>query len=141
MRISRTAFSCLLRLKDYGPILLERLSALVEPLGSALSHLARRGSIATSYRLPKPLNLLNSSGREGMTSLPIVLGDHRSPHATYIQAPGMGKCIAAAELRQATESRRTLRDFVVVSEALFLERQARFLKRQLSLPVSTMSQW
>ena len=34
MRISRTALSCLLRLKDYGPILPERLSALVEPLGS-----------------------------------------------------------------------------------------------------------
>src|ERR1700722_13956873 len=27
----------------------------------ALSHLARRDSIATSYRLPKPLNLLNLS--------------------------------------------------------------------------------
>ena len=26
-------------------------------------------------------------GREGMTGLPIVLGNHRSPHATYIQVP------------------------------------------------------
>ena len=31
-------------------------------------------------------------GREGMTGLPIVLGNHRSPHATYIQAPGKGRC-------------------------------------------------
>jgi CRP-like cAMP-binding protein len=49
-------------------------------------------------------------GREGMTGLPIVLGDDRSPHATYIQAPGKGRCIAAAELRQATRTSPSLRD-------------------------------
>jgi CRP-like cAMP-binding protein len=49
-------------------------------------------------------------GREGMTGLPIVLGDNRSPHATYIQAPGTGMCIAAAELRQATQTSPSLRD-------------------------------
>jgi CRP-like cAMP-binding protein len=49
-------------------------------------------------------------GREGMTGLPIVLGNHRSPHATYIQAPGMGRCISAAELRKATQASLSLRD-------------------------------
>ncbi len=49
-------------------------------------------------------------GREGMTGLPIVLGNHRSPHATYIQAPGTGKCIAATELRKATQASLSLRD-------------------------------
>ena len=49
-------------------------------------------------------------GREGMTGLPIVLGNHRSPHATYIQAPGMGKCIPARELRQAIQASVSLRD-------------------------------
>ena len=49
-------------------------------------------------------------GREGMTGLPIVLGNHRSPHATYIQAPGTGKCIAATELRKATRTSVSLRD-------------------------------
>lgn len=49
-------------------------------------------------------------GREGMTGLPIVLGNHRSPHATYIQAPGTGKCIAATELRKATRASLSLRD-------------------------------
>ena len=49
-------------------------------------------------------------GREGMTGLPIVLGNHRSPHATYIQAPGTGKCIAATELRKATQTSVSLRD-------------------------------
>jgi CRP-like cAMP-binding protein len=49
-------------------------------------------------------------GREGMTGLPIVLGNHRSPHATYIQAPGMGKCIPASELRQAIQASVSLRE-------------------------------
>ncbi len=49
-------------------------------------------------------------GREGMTGLPIVLGNHRSPHATYIQAAGAGKSIPAAELRSATQSSLSLRD-------------------------------
>ena len=49
-------------------------------------------------------------GREGMTGLPIVFGNHRSPHATYIQAPGTGKCIPATELRKATQASLSLRD-------------------------------
>ena len=49
-------------------------------------------------------------GREGMTGLPIVFGNHRSPHATYIQAPGTGKCIAATELRKATRASLSLRN-------------------------------
>jgi CRP-like cAMP-binding protein len=49
-------------------------------------------------------------GREGMTGLPIVLGNHRSPHATYIQAPGKGKCIPATEPRRATQTSLSLRD-------------------------------
>ena len=35
-------------------------------------------------------------GREGMTGLPIVLGNHRSPHATYMQASGKGHSIPAS---------------------------------------------
>jgi CRP-like cAMP-binding protein len=49
-------------------------------------------------------------GREGMTGLPIVLGNHRSPHATYIQSAGMGQRILATELRQATQASVSLRD-------------------------------
>ena len=49
-------------------------------------------------------------GREGMTGLPIVLGNHRSPHATYIQAAGKGQCIPASELRQAIQASVSLRD-------------------------------
>ena len=49
-------------------------------------------------------------GREGMTGLPIVFGDPRSPHATYIQAPGMGTFMPATELRKAFQSSPSLRD-------------------------------
>ena len=49
-------------------------------------------------------------GREVMTGLPIVFGNHRSPHATYIQAPGTGKCMPATELRKATQASLSLRD-------------------------------
>ena len=49
-------------------------------------------------------------GREGMTGLPILLGNHRSPHATYIQAPGKGHSIPASELRQAMQASGSLRD-------------------------------
>jgi CRP-like cAMP-binding protein len=49
-------------------------------------------------------------GCEGMTGLPIVLGNHRSPHSTYIQVAGRGKCIPATELRKAIRTSLSLRD-------------------------------
>ena len=49
-------------------------------------------------------------GREGMTGLPIVLGNHRTPHATYIQAAGEGKCIRSADLRQAMQANQSIRE-------------------------------
>jgi CRP-like cAMP-binding protein len=49
-------------------------------------------------------------GREGMTGMPIVLGNHRTPHSTYIQAAGDGHCIRATDLRQAIRSSRSLQD-------------------------------
>jgi CRP-like cAMP-binding protein len=49
-------------------------------------------------------------GREGMTGLPIVFGNHRSPHATYIQAAGTGTRMLATELRKAFQTSPSLRD-------------------------------
>jgi len=49
-------------------------------------------------------------GREGMTGLPIVLGNHRSPLATYIQADGEAQRIRAADLRSAMQQSPSLRD-------------------------------
>jgi CRP-like cAMP-binding protein len=49
-------------------------------------------------------------GNEGMTGLPIVLGNHRSPHATYIQSTEEGWCIPATALRKAMHTSPSLRD-------------------------------
>ena len=49
-------------------------------------------------------------GREGMTGLPVVFGNHRSPHATYIQATGTGKRMPATELRKAFQASSSLRN-------------------------------
>lgn len=39
-------------------------------------------------------------GREGMTGIPLLLGDDRWPHSTYMQVGGRGYAIDAAELRR-----------------------------------------
>jgi CRP-like cAMP-binding protein len=52
-------------------------------------------------------------GREGMSGLPVILGNHRSPHATYIQAAGDGQSIRANDLRKAMGASATLRDFLL----------------------------
>jgi CRP-like cAMP-binding protein len=49
-------------------------------------------------------------GREGMTGLPIVFGNHRSPHATFVQAPGTATRMPATELRKAFLTSPSLRD-------------------------------
>jgi CRP-like cAMP-binding protein len=49
-------------------------------------------------------------GREGMTGLPIVFGDHRSPHSAYVQVAGQGKCIPAKALSEAILTSLSLRN-------------------------------
>ncbi|HEY4115469.1 MAG TPA: Crp/Fnr family transcriptional regulator [Rhizomicrobium sp.] len=48
-------------------------------------------------------------GYEGVTGLPIVYGNHRSPHHTFIQVAGRANRISAAVLRSALEKSATLR--------------------------------
>ena len=48
-------------------------------------------------------------GREGMTGLPVVLGNHLSVQSTYIQAPGSGHRIDAIVLRKAMNTSPSLR--------------------------------
>ena len=59
-------------------------------------------------------------GREGMTGVSVVLGSDRSPHATFVQAPGDGFRIPADALRTAIGESRTL-------HALFLRFCCAFL--------------
>jgi CRP-like cAMP-binding protein len=52
-------------------------------------------------------------GREGMTGLAVVLGNHRSPQSTYIQAAGQGRRIDAFELRKAMNSSPSLQGLLL----------------------------
>ena len=47
-------------------------------------------------------------GREGMTGLPVVLGNHKTPHETYIQAAGHGQRLNATKLRKAMAASSSL---------------------------------
>lgn len=40
-------------------------------------------------------------GREGMTGISVVMDNHRSVNATFVQIPGRGVCLKADELRTA----------------------------------------
>jgi len=50
-------------------------------------------------------------GPEGMTGLTVVMGNHRSPNATYIQVAGSGQRLRASELRRAMTASPSLRGF------------------------------
>jgi len=50
-------------------------------------------------------------GPEGMTGLVVVMGNHRSPNATYIQVAGNGRRLRASELRRAMTASPSLRGF------------------------------
>jgi CRP-like cAMP-binding protein len=47
-------------------------------------------------------------GREGMTGLPIVMGNHRSPHSTFIQVAGSAQRITVQNFRAAMDNSDTL---------------------------------
>ena len=48
-------------------------------------------------------------GCEGVTGLPVILGDDRSPHSTYIQIAGGGQKIPVQDFRNAMERSASLR--------------------------------
>jgi CRP-like cAMP-binding protein len=52
-------------------------------------------------------------GREGMSGLPVVLGNDRSPNETFIQVEGTGARIAADDLRQALRKSESLRHLLL----------------------------
>ena len=47
-------------------------------------------------------------GREGMSGLTIVLGNHRSPHSTYMQSAGRGQRIGVVKFREAMNASASL---------------------------------
>jgi CRP-like cAMP-binding protein len=59
-------------------------------------------------------------GREGMTGTTIVLGDHRSPHSTYMQVAGAGQSIAAEQLCNVMHASESLRGVVLRFVQVFM---------------------
>jgi CRP-like cAMP-binding protein len=52
-------------------------------------------------------------GREGMTGLSVVLGNHRSPHEVYVQMAGAAQRISADKLREAIMTSATLHSLLL----------------------------
>jgi CRP-like cAMP-binding protein len=63
-------------------------------------------------------------GCEGMTGSAIVLGNDRSPNATYIQVAGEGKRMTAKTLREAMNASRTLRGSLLKYVQAFMAQTA-----------------
>lgn len=52
-------------------------------------------------------------GREGMSGLAVALGNHRSPHSTYVQVAGTGQSMPSAELRKIMLASPSFRELVL----------------------------
>jgi CRP-like cAMP-binding protein len=63
-------------------------------------------------------------GCEGMTGLPIVLGNHRTPNTTYVQVRGEAHRIGALELRAAMQASAALQGFLLKFVQAFMVQTA-----------------
>jgi CRP-like cAMP-binding protein len=63
-------------------------------------------------------------GCEGVTGLPIVLGNDRSPNETFMQVPGKGIRIAADNLREAISQSRSLERALLAFAYSFMNQTA-----------------
>ena len=63
-------------------------------------------------------------GPEGMTGIAIVMGNHRSPHSTYVQAAGSARRLIVSNLRGAMDSSDTLRPMVLKFAQVFMTQTA-----------------
>jgi CRP-like cAMP-binding protein len=59
-------------------------------------------------------------GYEGVTGVPLIMGDHRAQHSTYMQIPGSGHRIAADRLRAAIAESEGLRALMLKSAQGFM---------------------
>jgi CRP-like cAMP-binding protein len=63
-------------------------------------------------------------GREGMSGIAVVMGDHRAPHKVYAQVPGCAQRMDAVALREALEASATLRPFLLKFALAFMVQTA-----------------
>ena len=59
-------------------------------------------------------------GREGVTGLPLILGNHLSTHSIYMQVAGEGHRIAAQPFREALANSRTLHGLLLRFVQVFM---------------------
>ena len=64
-------------------------------------------------------------GREGMTGLPVVLGNDRNSNEVFMQAAGEGRCMRASDLRKAIDKSVTLHRSMLRYVHAFLEQATR----------------
>ena len=64
-------------------------------------------------------------GREGMTGLPVVLGNDRNSNEVFVQAAGHGQCLKVEQLRKAIERSATLHRSLLRQAHAFLEQTMR----------------
>lgn len=63
-------------------------------------------------------------GCEGMTGLPVILGNDRSPNETYVQIAGVGQQLPVPALRQAMDESKSLRSFLLRYAQAFMTQTA-----------------
>ena len=63
-------------------------------------------------------------GYEGVTGVPLIMGDARAQHSTYMQIPGSGHRIAADRLRAAIAESESLRALMLKSAQGFMMQTA-----------------
>jgi CRP-like cAMP-binding protein len=78
--------------------------------------------VADSDKRPIEVGLI---GREGMTGLPVILGNDRNSHEVYMQAAGQGRCVRAGDLRKAIEKSPSLHLSLLRFAHMFLEQTMR----------------
>ena len=61
-------------------------------------------------------------GREGMTGINVVMGNNRSPHASYVQVAGHGRRMKADDLRHAMQESGSIRNcFLHFAQAFMVQ--------------------
>ncbi len=59
-------------------------------------------------------------GREGMTALAVVFGNHRSPHSTYVQAAGQAQRIDVGRLRKSMDASDSMQKLFLKFARVFM---------------------
>lgn len=81
-------------------------------------------------------------GREGMTGLPVVLGNDRSPNDTYIQVAGAAQRISTAKLRWAMDQSVSLhRSLLRYAHAFLIQTANTALANGRSTNTERLARW